>query len=293
MTTPNSIFYYQVLNQISSDGCSTNRREQEKEALSYYEHLILYFETLSQTFESDANPLEYAEDSEFSADPIHFDHQLLLASGKVSPVGTKIYFYSSQEEHVDAIVMKSDSATLFILEVKFEISPGNPRFASLSDQIAEARSKMENNIAHFPAGKQREDFLAFLTKLQKFELGLIPFTVILDDPLSNSFIDMRESGGSLQKIHYERTWDQNQEYDLTPIQEHSTSLDEAIQELKRLIKISKKIVAFTGAGISTESGIPSYRGFSEDNIWNKFDPSDESIDNFLAKEDVQEVFYTD
>jgi NAD-dependent deacetylase len=37
------------------------------------------------------------------------------------------------------------------------------------------------------------------------------------------------------------------------------------------IKNSKHVVAFTGAGISAESGIPTYRG--EDGLWSKYDPN--------------------
>ncbi|MDH4218517.1 MAG: NAD-dependent protein deacetylase [Candidatus Aminicenantes bacterium] len=37
------------------------------------------------------------------------------------------------------------------------------------------------------------------------------------------------------------------------------------------IKNAKHIVAFTGAGISAESGIPTYRG--EDGLWTKYDPN--------------------
>ena len=40
--------------------------------------------------------------------------------------------------------------------------------------------------------------------------------------------------------------------------------------LQRMIEESKHMVAFTGAGISAESGIPTYRG--DDGIWNKYDP---------------------
>ena len=37
------------------------------------------------------------------------------------------------------------------------------------------------------------------------------------------------------------------------------------------LKKSQHIVAFTGAGISSESGIPTYRG--EDGLWTKYDPN--------------------
>jgi NAD-dependent protein deacetylase/lipoamidase len=41
--------------------------------------------------------------------------------------------------------------------------------------------------------------------------------------------------------------------------------------LKDLISKAARLVAFTGAGISAESGIPTYRG--DDGVWNKYDPA--------------------
>jgi len=46
---------------------------------------------------------------------------------------------------------------------------------------------------------------------------------------------------------------------------------ENIKALAADIKNAKHIVAFTGAGISAESGIPTYRG--EGGLWTKYDPS--------------------
>jgi NAD-dependent deacetylase len=44
-----------------------------------------------------------------------------------------------------------------------------------------------------------------------------------------------------------------------------------LDEIVRIIKNSKNIVVFTGAGISTESGIADFR--SEGGLWSRFDPS--------------------
>jgi len=48
-------------------------------------------------------------------------------------------------------------------------------------------------------------------------------------------------------------------------------MQEKISLLAKKIKAAGKTVAFTGAGISTESGIPDYR--SQGGIWEKFRPA--------------------
>jgi len=53
-----------------------------------------------------------------------------------------------------------------------------------------------------------------------------------------------------------------------------------IDKLKEIVSTARRIVAFTGAGISAESGIPTYRG--DDGVWHKYDPAKHAnIHNFL------------
>ncbi len=47
----------------------------------------------------------------------------------------------------------------------------------------------------------------------------------------------------------------------------------------------RRILVFTGAGISTESGIPDFRG--PDGLWTKVDPEDFNISRFLADPDLR------
>jgi len=60
-------------------------------------------------------------------------------------------------------------------------------------------------------------------------------------------------------------------------------LSEDISALRSLIAGSNRIAVFTGAGISTESGIPDFRGPS--GIWKKIAPID--FRDFIASEDVR------
>jgi NAD-dependent deacetylase len=53
-----------------------------------------------------------------------------------------------------------------------------------------------------------------------------------------------------------------------------------VDKVADLIINSEKIVVFTGAGVSTESGIPDFR--SPGGIWSKFDPEDFTIQKFVS-----------
>jgi NAD-dependent deacetylase len=58
----------------------------------------------------------------------------------------------------------------------------------------------------------------------------------------------------------------------------SPTLDRSVEQLAALIAASERIVAFTGAGISTESGIPDFR--SPGGVWDRYAPI--QYQDFLA-----------
>jgi len=61
------------------------------------------------------------------------------------------------------------------------------------------------------------------------------------------------------------------EANIAPEFEPDDSLVDMSNQIRRVIQSSNRIVAFTGAGISAESGIPTYRGAG--GVWTKYDPS--------------------
>lgn len=70
--------------------------------------------------------------------------------------------------------------------------------------------------------------------------------------------------------------------------------DQKIEKAAELIRNSKFGVAFTGAGISVDSGIPTFRG--DDGLWSSVDPIYLEIEFFNKKplqswEVIKEIFY--
>ncbi|QGY47265.1 RNA polymerase subunit sigma [Maribellus comscasis] len=67
-----------------------------------------------------------------------------------------------------------------------------------------------------------------------------------------------------------------------------------IKESAEIIKESKFTIAFTGAGISVESGVPPFRG--EHGLWNKYNPEVLDLGYYLNNEEecwihIREIFY--
>jgi NAD-dependent deacetylase len=74
----------------------------------------------------------------------------------------------------------------------------------------------------------------------------------------------------------------------------SREITSAIADAASLIRTSRYLTAFTGAGISVESGIPPFRG--PGGLWGKYNPRTLELDYFLAHPAdawpvIREIFY--
>ena len=66
-------------------------------------------------------------------------------------------------------------------------------------------------------------------------------------------------------------------------------MERLIEKGAALIKEANEILVFTGAGISTESGIPDFR--SPGGIWDRYDPTDFYFHNFISSEKSREKYW--
>jgi len=66
-------------------------------------------------------------------------------------------------------------------------------------------------------------------------------------------------------------------------------MDNLITKGAQIIKEAQKILIFSGAGMSTESGIPDFR--SPGGVWSKYDPSDFYFDKIISSEKTREKYW--
>lgn len=66
-------------------------------------------------------------------------------------------------------------------------------------------------------------------------------------------------------------------------------MEEQLKQIAQWIITSKRVVVFSGAGLSTESGIPDFR--SPGGVWDKYNPEDFYFQNFIASEASREKYW--
>jgi len=66
-------------------------------------------------------------------------------------------------------------------------------------------------------------------------------------------------------------------------------MEQRVAKAAELIRETDRILIFTGAGLSTESGIPDFR--SPGGIWEKYDPSDFYFQKFVSDERAREKYW--
>ncbi len=66
-------------------------------------------------------------------------------------------------------------------------------------------------------------------------------------------------------------------------------MDDLYARGTEFIRSSRKILIFTGAGLSTDSGIPDFR--SPGGVWDRYDPSDFYFQNFVSSQTSREKYW--
>ncbi|KAH7424111.1 hypothetical protein KP509_12G090400 [Ceratopteris richardii] len=158
----------------------------------------------------------------------------LKPGGSIPAKGKKVSVKIFSAKDLCRDVIKSDTSTVSIPEVELDLAPGTlgglvTTVEGLIQQILERLKGMNEFVLGDSAdteGKERwKDFQLKMEKLLRVEQ---PWTLILEDPLANSFIapitDTFEDDSQLHIEEFERTWQQNEDLGLNDMDTSSADV---------------------------------------------------------------------
>jgi zinc finger protein len=136
--------------------------------------------------------------------------------GGLSEKGRKITLKVENERDMTRDLFKGDNCSVEIPELELTLAPGTLGgiYTTVEGLISKIHDKLEE-VNPFTAGDSSldEKFRFFLKQLNELKEGNTPFTLILDDPLSNAYIYSPNYPDLDQQItveDYERDFEQNE-----------------------------------------------------------------------------------
>ena len=153
----------------------------------------------------------------FKCDECGYKTTEVNGGGGISEKGTKFTLKVESEEDLNRDIFKSETSKIVIPEIGFETDEGSmgslfTTVEGIIDKICDQLYNTPFSTGDSSINNEINDFIKKLRDLQKLKQK---FTLILDDPLSNSFIfpkdDNNKSDPNLKKEEYERTFEQNED----------------------------------------------------------------------------------
>eukprot|EP00249_Psilotum_nudum_P018275 c26725_g2_i1 orf=300-1175(-) len=148
-------------------------------------------------------------------------------AGSIPPKGKKISLQILNKGDLSRDVIKSDTAGVVVPELELELAPGTlgglvTTVEGILVQISENLRRVHGfSIGDSAADGTRKRWQEFDMRLNKLRGVHQPWTLVLDDPLGNSFIapatEFTEDDAQLKFEEYDRTWDQNEELGLNDL----------------------------------------------------------------------------
>ncbi|KAJ7102543.1 zf-ZPR1-domain-containing protein [Mycena belliarum] len=143
----------------------------------------------------------------------------------ISDKGKRIVLKVEDREDLSRDILKSETAGLEIPEINLVLQHGTlgGRFTTLEgilEQIYEELSEKVFASGDSSNAEGRSTFEDFLGKLKEVKEASRPFTLIIDDPLANSYVQnlyAPDPDPNMTVEAYDRTWEQDEELGLNDI----------------------------------------------------------------------------
>ncbi|KAJ3069088.1 hypothetical protein HDU98_007838 [Podochytrium sp. JEL0797] len=149
------------------------------------------------------------------------------SGGAISKYGKKITLHIKDVEDLNRDILKSETCGLAIPEIELDLTNGTlgGRFTTVEGLLEQVYDEIGKTSAPFSSGdsssmQRKEAFDKFLGKLKSVLAVEKPFTLILDDPLGNSYLQniyAPDPDPDMTIESYERTYEQNEDYGLNDL----------------------------------------------------------------------------
>lgn len=152
----------------------------------------------------------------FTCEKCGFKTAEVKGGGGFSEKATKMVFRKEKTEDLSRDIFKSETAKIIIPELNFETDTGSMggMFTTVEGILSKILDNLENVPFSYGDSKENSNMEDFLNNFRSYLEQDKKFTLIIDDPLSNSFIFsplFPQKDPQLDIIEYERTWEQNEE----------------------------------------------------------------------------------
>ncbi|KAI8350683.1 ZPR1 zinc-finger domain-containing protein [Mortierella sp. GBAus27b] len=138
------------------------------------------------------------------------------AGGPVSEFGKRITLKIEDSEDMSRDILKSETCGLSIPEIDLELNSGTlgGRFTTVEGLLRQVHDELSSKVPHEAEDEpeRRRVFTKFLDKLEQVMSLEIKSTLILDDPLGNSYLQnpyAPDPDPNMTIEEYERTFEQN------------------------------------------------------------------------------------
>ncbi|KAJ8075181.1 nucleolar zinc-finger protein [Marasmius tenuissimus] len=156
----------------------------------------------------------------------------------ISEKGKKITLKVEDKDDMSRDILKSETAGLTIPEIDLVLTHGTlgGRFTTLEGILEQVYEELSEKVVmggDSTEETERSSFVEFLRKLKEVKSGDRPFTVILDDPLANSYIQnlyAPDADPGMEVEVYERTWEQNESLGLNDMKVEGYEEDHAKEQ---------------------------------------------------------------
>ena len=158
----------------------------------------------------------------FACDSCGYRNNSVKAGGSIAPKGRKITLKVQNKEDLSRDLLKSETAGLSIPEIELVVEPGSlgGRFTTVEGILQQVRDELKNNAfltGDSASHRDKNQWVSFIDELTGCIELRKPFTLVLDDPISNSYIlslCAPEPDPQLIEEDYERTAEQDSDLGL-------------------------------------------------------------------------------